>query len=107
MTQAATHWIPKGVAFEDTDVFPDKDAIEAAKNYMQMNEDEGGANDDARNDLMQHGTALVEMRGVYETTELLPADVEPFDGYEPGCTYWKNTTERKTIKLTLTATEVP
>jgi hypothetical protein len=105
-TLVATHWIPLGVAFEDSDEFPDKSPVVAAKTFIHS-DDLFAPSDDARNDLEEHGEVVVELCGCYETTELIHNEDEPFDGYEPGCTYWKRTDERKRVRITLTAVEIP
>lgn len=94
----ATHWIPEDVDFEDSDNFPIADPLEAAMEYVQLIDGEG------RESLLDQGTVLIELRGCYETNEPIPDPDDQFDGYALGSTYWKYTTERKRVRLTITAT---
>lgn len=102
-TTIATHWMPNRVEFEDSEDFPVANPEDAARRYLR-DDDLSQEHDDVWEDLLQGHEGKVTLRGCILTTEPFPEDDEPFEGYEPGCEYWKYTGEKKVVTLTLNVT---
>lgn len=95
----ATHWIPEGIDFADFGDDP-KPSPEAAATEFIQNDDLETEDEDqwhARHELIREGTTEVTVLGCVETNEPLAED-DQFDGYEPGCTYWKHTGEKARVR---------
>jgi hypothetical protein len=105
MPTRATHWKPKDWPFEDLGDDPIAEPLAAAREYLHHMPDSGEFEGENYEDLWQdrftlerEGEVVVELEGCERTTDLLP-DHEWFDGYEPGCGYWRTTGEALRVRV--------
>jgi len=94
-----SHWLPKGVDFADSPDYPKAGSpAEVAIAYL-TDKDLNDINWDHRDELVNNQPVQLILEACEETNAPLAAD-EAFDGYEPGCTYWRTTGQK--VKFTLT-----
>lgn len=97
----ATHWMPVDVS---NDEWPDnpKSTPEAAAEMFLC--EVGRSNDDcweAWDELEKMGECTIELRGFIQTKELIEDPNERFEGYEPGCEWFKANDEKRKVVVTL------
>jgi len=91
----STHWSHSDDPEQWTDN-PEKTPEDAARQLIEH--DDSDLASDIRDDLMRGGSPIeFTVYGYIETNELMPDNANHFDGYEPGCTYFKPSGEEITI----------
>lgn len=96
------HWLPQGVEFSDTPDYPKAGSpAEVAIDYLS-NKDLNDINWDHCDELLNNQPVQLILEACEETNAPL-ADDEAFDGYEPGCVYWRTTGQKVKVTLTIKA----
>lgn len=96
------HWLPQGVEFSDTPDYPKAGSpAEVAIHYLS-NKDLWEINNDHCDELLNNQPVQLILEACEETNAPL-ADDEAFDGYEPGCVYWRTTGQKVKVTLTIKA----
>jgi hypothetical protein len=96
-----THWKPTVIPFEDLGDDPLTDPLKAAAVLLEADRTDNDDAWEAWNDLERNGYTDVELSGFLTTTELITDEAEQFDGYEPGCEWFKATGEKMTVRVSL------
>lgn len=96
------HWLPQGVDFADSPDYPKAGSpADIAIAYLS-DKDLNDINWDHRDELVNNQPVQLILEACEETNAPLAAD-EAFDGYEPGCTYWRTTGQKVKVTLTIKA----
>ena len=96
------HWLPQGVEFADSPDYPKAGSpAEVAIDYLS-NKDLNDINWDHRDELLNNQPVALILEA-YEETDAPLTDDEAFDGYEPGCVYWRSIGKKVKVTLSIKA----
>ncbi len=100
----STHW----TALKDPENWDDNPAEAPGKAVRDYLKADRGNEDIWKSwySLEKYGETTVELRGFIETNELIEDENAQFEGYEPGCSWFKFTGETKEFRVSLKIEEV-
>lgn len=101
MTTTATHWMANCLATDQWTDEPSGSPMEAAEAFLTIGPVDNDECWHSWNELQDNESTKIVLRGYVLTTELIEEPHKQFDGYSPGCEWYKATDETRTVVVSL------